>query len=155
MDLLAIYGDFLELGFLWIGIAILALIIKYFSKEYITGCIAVAAIVTAFLSFTKFDGQLIPQLITFFAVTVVLAIFIQPYAMRKNEERRRLEARERNIPHKNEKAVVIEKIDNMNGTGRISINGEEFVARTANGLPVAEGNTVTVVDYDGRILLVL
>ena len=56
---------------------------------------------------------------------------------------------------KNEKGIVVEKIDNMNGTGRISINGEEFVARTANGLPVAEGNTVTVVDHDGRIMLVL
>lgn len=155
MEFLAIYGDFLELGFLWIGIAIVALIIKYFSKEYITACIAVAAIVTAFLAFTKFDGRLMPQLITFFATTIVLALFIQPYAMRKNEERRRLEAREHNIPHKNEKGIVIEKIDNMNGTGRISINGEEFVARTANGLPVAEGNTVTVVDHDGRIMLVL
>ncbi len=155
MEFLAIYGDFLELGFLWIGIAVVALIIKYFSKEYITACIAVAAIVTAFLAFTKFDGRLMPQLITFFATTFVLALFIQPYAMRKNEERRRLEAREHNIPHKNEKGIVIEKIDNMNGTGRISINGEEFVARTANGLPVAEGNTVTVVDHDGRIMLVL
>lgn len=155
MEFLAIYGDFLELGFLWIGIAIVALIIKYFSKEYITACIAVAAIVTAFLAFTKFDGRLMPQLITFFVTTFVLALFIQPYAMRKNEERRRLEAREHNIPHKNEKGIVIEKIDNMNGTGRISINGEEFVARTANGLPVAEGNTVTVVDHDGRIMLVL
>ena len=47
------------------------------------------------------------------------------------------------------------KIDNMNATGRISINGEEFEARTANGLPVAEGNTVTVVDHDGRMMLVL
>ena len=155
MEFLAIYGDFLDLGFLWIGIAVVALIIKYFSKEYITACIAVAAIVTAFLAFTRFDGRLIPQVITFFAVTFVLALFIQPYAMRKNEERRRLEAREHNIPHKNEKGIVIEKIDNMNGTGRISIHGEEFVARTANGLPVAEGNTVTVVDHDGRIMLVL
>ena len=155
MEFLAIYGDFLDLGFLWIGIAIVALIIKYFSKEYITACIAVAATVTAFLAFTKFDGRLMPQIITFFAVTFLLALFIQPYAMRKNEERRRLEAREHNIPHKNEKGIVVEKIDNMNGTGRISINGEEFVARTANGLPVAEGNTVTVVDHDGRIMLVL
>ena len=155
MEFLAIYGDFLELGFIWIGVAIVSLIIKYFSKEYITLCIAIAALGTAFLAFNKLDGKLIPQIITFTATTFVLALFIQPYAMRKNEERRRLESREHHVPHKNEKGEVVEKIDNMNATGKISINGEIFEARTANGLPVAEGNTVTVVDHDGRIMLVL
>ncbi|MBR1465598.1 MAG: hypothetical protein IJ607_04485 [Bacteroidaceae bacterium] len=155
MEFLAIYGDFMEMGFLWIGIAIVALIIKSFTKEYITLCIAAAALITAFMAFNKFDGKIVHQVVTFFASTIVLALFIQPYAMRKNEERRRLEAKEHNVPHKNEKAIVIVKIDNMNATGRISINGEEFEARTANGLPVAEGNTVTVVDHDGRMMLVL
>ncbi len=155
MEYLAVYGDFMEMGFLWIGIAIVALIIKSFTKEYITLCIAAAALITAFMAFNKFDGRIVHQVVTFFASTIVLALFIQPYAMRKNEERRRLEAKEHDVPHKNEKAIVIEKIDNMNATGRISINGEEFDARTANGLPVAEGNTVTVVDHDGRMMLVL
>ncbi len=143
------------MGFLWIGIAIVALIIKSLTREYITLCIAAGALIAAFMAFNKFEGKLVHQIVTFFLSTIVLAIFIQPYAMRKNEERRRLEAREHHVPHKNEKAVVVQKIDNMNATGRISINGEEFEARTANGLPVAEGNTVTVVDHDGRIMLVL
>ncbi len=33
MEFLAIYEDFLELGFLWIGIAVVAVIIKDFTKE--------------------------------------------------------------------------------------------------------------------------
>ena len=51
MEFLAIYGDFMEMGFLWIGIAIVALIIKSFTKEYITLCIAAAALITAFMAF--------------------------------------------------------------------------------------------------------
>lgn len=155
MGFLAIYGDFLDMGFLWLGIAIVALIIKSFTKEYITLCVSVGALLTAFLAFTKFDNKIVFQIAAFLVSTIVLALFIQPYAMRKNEERRRMESREHNVPHKNEKGIVVEKIDNMNATGRISINGEEFVARTANGLPVDVGNTVTVIDHDGRIMLVL
>ena len=64
------------MGFLWIGIAIVALIIKSFTKEYITLCIAAAALITAFMAFNKFDGKIVHQVVTFFASTIVLALFI-------------------------------------------------------------------------------
>ena len=133
MEFLAIYREYVTLDVMWIGIAVLALIVKCFTKEYVTLCVAIGAV----------------------AVTFLLAIFIQPYTMRKNQEQRMRQAREKQIPHKDEEGIVIEKIDNMKATGRIRIGDEEFTARTANGMPVAVGEKVHVVDHDRHILLVM
>ena len=155
MEFLAIYRDYVTLDVMWIGIAVLALIVKCFTKEYVTLCVAIGAIAAFVTSITVFYGKFVPQIIVAVAVTFLLAIFIQPYTMRKNQEQRMREAREKQIPHKDEEGIVIEKIDNMKATGRIRIGDEEFTARTANGMPVAVGEKVHVVDHDRHILLVM
>ena len=155
MEFLAIYRDYVTLDVMWIGIAVLALIVKCFTKEYVTLCVAIGAIAAFVTSITVFYGKFVPQIIVAVAVTFLLAIFIQPYTMRKNQEQRMRQAREKQIPHKDEEGIVIEKIDNMKATGRIRIGDEEFTARTANGMPVAVGEKVHVVDHDRHILLVM
>ena len=42
-------------------------------------------------------------------------------------------------------AVVLEKIDNLSGTGRVKIEGMEWSARSATGDPIA-ANTIVVVE---------
>ena len=155
MEILAIYREYVTLDVMWIGIAVLALIVKCFTKEYVTLCVAIGAIAAFVTSITVFYGRFVPQIIVAVAVTFLLAIFIQPYTMRKNQEQRMREAREKQIPHKDEEGIVIEKIDNMKAMGRIRIGDEEFTARTANGMPVAVGEKVHVVDHDRHILLVM
>lgn len=155
MEFLAIYREYVTLDVMWIGIAVLALIVKCFTKEYVTLCVAIGAIAAFVTSITVFYGKFVPQIIVAVAVAFILAIFIQPYAMHKNQEQRMREAREKLIPHKDEEGIVIEKIDNMKATGRIRIGDEEFTARTANGMPVAVGEKVHVVDHDRHILLVM
>ena len=155
MEFLAIYREYVTLDVMWIGIAVLALIVKCFTKEYVTLCVAIGAIAAFVTSITVFHGHLLYQVITAVAVAFILAIFIQPYAMHKNQEQRMRQAREKQIPHKDEEGIVIEKIDNMKATGRIRIGDEEFTARTANGMPVAVGEKVHVVDHDRHILLVM
>lgn len=155
MEFLAIYRDYVTLDVMWIGIAVLALIVKCFTKEYVTLCVAIGAIAAFVTSITVFYGRFVPQIIVAVAVTFLLAIFIQPYTMRKNQEQRMRQAREKQIPHKDEEGIVIEKIDNMKAMGRIRIGDEEFTARTANGMPVAVGEKVHVVDHDRHILLVM
>ena len=155
MEFLAIYREYVTLDVMWIGIAVLALIVKCFTKEYVTLCVAIGAIAAFVTSITVFYGKFVPQIIVAVAVTFLLAIFIQPYTMRKNQEQRMRQAREKQIPHKDEEGIVIEKIDNMKATGRIRFGDEELTARTANGMPVAVGEKVHVVDHDRHILLVM
>lgn len=53
-----------------------------------------------------------------------------------------------------ETARVIERIDNINATGRVSVNGQEWMARTADGSVSEEGAIVTVDSISGVKLIV-
>ena len=41
MEFLAIYREYVTLDVMWIGIAVLALIVKCFTKEYVSLCVAI------------------------------------------------------------------------------------------------------------------
>ena len=110
MEFLAIYRDYVTLDMIWLGVAVLALVVKCFTREYVSLCVAIGALAAFVVSVTIFHGHLLYQVITAVAVAFILAIFIQPYAMHKNQEQRMREAREKLIPHKDEEGIVIEKI---------------------------------------------
>ena len=155
MYFLAIYDEFTHLGVLWLAVALIALLVKVFTKEYVSLCIAIGAIIASLSAFTFFENKLIYQIIAALVGTFVAAGFIMPYAIRKNEEYKMKQSQEKNVPHHNEIAEVIETIDNMNCHGMIKIGDETFQARTANGAIVEVGNKVRIVDHDRNILLVV
>ena len=51
-----------------------------------------------------------------------------------------------------ESAVVLEAIDPVHLTGRVSLHGQDWMARAS--VPLAKGRTATVVGADGIVLLV-
>ena len=51
-------------------------------------------------------------------------------------------------------AVVIEGIDNLNQKGRVSVNGQEWMARAVDGMPIPQNAQVEIVDIIGVKLLV-
>mgnify|MGYP002855574143 CR=1 FL=1 len=155
MEFLAIYRDFVTLDKLWLAIAIIAFLIKCFTHEFVSFTVGCAGILTFIAANTFFAGKLPAQIITFIVSIFVLNPFIQPYSIRKNEERRIRQAKEKNVPFFGKTGVVIERIDNMNSTGKISIDGTEQKARSATGIIHQEGENVRVVDHDRTILLVV
>ena len=155
MYFLAIYDEFTHLGVLWLAVALVALLVKVFTKEYVSLCVAIGAIAASLSAFIFFENKLPYQIVVAVVGTFIAAGFIMPYAIRKNEEYKMKQAREKNIPHRDEIAEVIETIDNMNCQGMIKIGDETFKARTANGVIVEVGNKVRIVDHDRDILLVV
>ena len=154
MEFLAIYRDFFTPEKLFVLLAIIAFIVKCFTREYVSLSVGIGALITAFayVFFTK-DIKIV---ITVFAVsTILFALLFQPYAIRKNDERRMREAREKNVPFLGKEATVVENIDNLNATGKVTIDGVEYIARSATGIVNLVGQTVHVVDHDGSILLVV
>ena len=83
MEFLAIYRDYVTLDMIWLGVAVLALVVKCFTREYVSLCVAIGALAAFVVSVTIFHGHLLYQVITAVAVAFILAIFIQPYAMHK------------------------------------------------------------------------
>lgn len=155
MELLAIYREFLSFDKMWLAIAIVAFIVKCFTKEYVSLCIGIAGLITFAFAETIFDHRNLAQIITFIVASVFLSFLAQPYAIRKNEERRQKQAMEKNVPFFQKTGQVIELIDNMAPSGKILVEGTEMKARSATGITHAVGEEVRVVDHDRDILLVV
>ncbi len=96
-------------------------------------------------------ADLILQIIVFFVISLITLIFTRPFALKYfNKDRIRTNA-ESLI---GEKARVVERIDNINASGRVMLNGQEWMARTSDGDIIDAGRTVTVNSISGVKLIV-
>lgn len=92
------------------------------------------------------------QIVVFLVTSVVLLIFTRPLAV-KYINTNKLKTNYEGIIGK--VVRLTESIDNIGGTGKATINGVEWMARTANdGVLIKEGTIVKVVDIKGVKLIV-
>ncbi len=97
-------------------------------------------------------GPIWLQVTVFIVVSVVLLIFTRPIAQKYFNKNRTHTNADRAI---GEQAVVYEKIDNLNGTGRVRIKGVEWSARAKDDQKIYEvGETATVVHIEGVKVIV-
>jgi membrane protein implicated in regulation of membrane protease activity len=155
MDFLAVYREFLTFDKMWLTIAIVAFIVKCFTKEYVSLCIGLAGLIAFLFAETIFDHRYLYQIITFIVAAVFLSFLAQPYAIRKNEERRMKQSMEKNVPFFQKTGKVIERIDNMAPSGKILVEGTEMKARSATGITHEIDEEVRIVDHDRNILIVV
>ena len=152
---LAILNDVVSMDIIWLGVAALAYILKMITKHYVFACIAVAALICAFCVFAEIEMRPLWELVIFVVATIALSFFIQPYVLRKKLEETEVVRKIPDFPQKNKEAIVVERIDNTIPTGRVMVDGEEFVARSATGGAMEVGEHLSVVDCDGHILIVI
>ena len=152
MELLAAYE--VKMWMFWGALALLAFLVKCFTREYMSLSVGIGALVTvvACMFFTK---NVATMFIVFGVSTLLFALLLQPYAIRKNEERRMRQAMEKNVPFFQKTGEVIEEIDNMVPSGKIRVEGSEMRARSATGIVHKVGEHVRVVDHDRDILIVI
>lgn len=86
------------------------------------------------------------QIILFVLVSLVLLFFTRPIAM-KYLNSSRVATNVSSLIGLN--ALVTEKIDNKNSQGTVSINGQDWTARSKDNAVIEAGNTVKVVDIKG------
>lgn len=91
-------------------------------------------------------GAIWLQIVIFLVVSVLLLLFTRPIAMKymnKNVQKTNVDSLE------GEKAVVIETIDNLKGTGRVVLRGMEWSAKTREDKEIKEGTVVKVIAVEG------
>ena len=84
------------------------------------------------------------QVVVFLAVSILL--FTRPIAMKymnKNVQKTNVDSL------KGEKAVVIQTIDNLKGTGQVVIRGMEWSAKAREDKIIKEGTVVKVITVEG------
>lgn len=93
-----------------------------------------------------FTDNWIIQAIVFIIVTIVVLIFVRPFALKyinNNAEKTNVDSM------KGKTGKVLTTIDNINATGLIIVDGMEWTARSVNGDVIQKDELVTVVSVEG------
>ena len=135
--------------FFWGARFVIAVIAELVSLQVISIWFAVGA-AGAFTA-TLFDVGFTGQLAIFVLVSVFLLLITRPLMAK---------IRVKNAPAMNadkdigKSAVVIEEINALRGTGRVRINGVDWIALSESGEMIAPDTVVTVTDVQGAKLIV-
>jgi membrane protein implicated in regulation of membrane protease activity len=102
---------------------------------------AVAACIASLLG-----GDWLVQSIVFIIVTVLVLIFLRPFAVKYINNK----AEKTNVESMAGKTgKVIKEIDNINATGLIIVDGVEWTARSSDGAVIPQDSLVTVISVEG------
>ena len=125
----------------WLILFVVLLIIEILTLGLTTIWFAGGALVAFILAFVGFDLPV--QIIVFLLVSILLLVLTRPVAIKFfNKERQKTNA-ESLI---GQKAVVIEKIDTLHGTGRAEVNGMEWSAKTDEAGQIIEAGEIVIIE---------
>lgn len=136
--------------FCWLLIAAIFIVIELVTLGLTTIWFAGGAFVAAVAG--ACGANLAIQVILFLVVSIVLLILTRPIAVRHLDSKIEKTNSEALI---GKTAVVIQEINNVNGTGQAKINGMEWTARAKDeGKVIPAGTNVNIVDISGVKLIV-
>lgn len=138
------------LSLIWLAVLFVLIVIEIATMGLTTIWFAGGALVAAV--FAILGLPLEAQLGSFFVVSVVLLIFTRPMAVRYfNKDR--IKTNVESLVGMD--AIVVSEIDNLQGIGRVLVDGKEWTARTlVPGIQLSAGKVVTVRSIDGVKLIV-
>ena len=134
----------------WLILFVILLVIEILTMGLTTIWFAGGALVAFILAFVGFGLPV--QIIVFLLVSIGLLVLTRPIAMKFfNQERQKTNA-ESLI---GQKAIVLERIDTLHGTGRAEVNGMEWSAKTDDsGETIDAGEVVVIEGIQGVKLIV-
>ena len=134
----------------WAILVILFVIVEIFTIQLVSIWLAAASLVTMFCVYF-FNIPITGQLGIFIASSIVFLALTWPL-MKKWRDRKHLDT---NVGREiNKKAKVIEDIDLDNGTGRVTLDGVDWSALSADGSFIPKGSVVIVKAINGTKLTV-
>lgn len=136
-------------GVFWLFIVVVMAVIEIITLGLSTIWFAGGALV-AFVA-SLLGANLAVQIALFVVVSVGLLALTRPLAVRYLNKGRESTNAESLI---GKKAVVKQEIDNLNAKGQVSVNGQEWTARSFEDKIIPQGATVEIVEISGVKLMV-
>jgi len=133
----------------WLILAILLGILEAVTVDLVAIWFAVGALVTVLPA--MLGAPLWLQLAVFIAVSLVTVVFTRPAAVKLLHVKKISTNADRVIGMMGR---VTQNIDNISGEGRVLVNGLSWAARSDDGVPIAEGETVLIKQIDGTKVIV-
>lgn len=134
----------------WLIILVILVVIEIFTLGLTTIWFAGGALVAILVA--GLGGPVWLQILVAAIVSAVLLFFTRPIAMKYfNRDREKTNAESL----VGRQAIVISEIDNLQGTGQITVNGMEWTARSiVDGQAIEPGEVVIIRGINGVKLLV-
>ena len=133
----------------WLMAFIILVVMEFLTMGLTTIWFAIGALVAFFASL--FGASFWIQIILFLVVSLVVLVVYRPLAV-KYVNSKRTKTNVDDLVGK--EAKVIEKIDNLNQTGRVVLNGMDWSARTTIGGTIDVDTIVKVIEVKGVKLIV-
>jgi len=125
----------------WLIMFAVLLVIEILTMGLTTIWFAGGALVAFVLAYVGFGLPV--QIIVFLLVSIALLVLTRPIAIKFfNQERQKTNA-ESLI---GQKAIVLETIDTLHGTGRAEVNGMEWSAKTDDTEEIVQAGEVVVIE---------
>ena len=135
---------------LWLVILFVCIVIEIATLGLATIWFAGGALIAAVLALLHVPFAI--QVVAFILVSFILLMFTRPVAV-KYFNRNRIKTNAESLVGM--QAIVVSEIDNLQQTGRVTIQGKEWTARTTqSGIQIQQGAIVIVRAIDGVKLIV-
>ena len=139
-----------EMLIFWLVMLIVAIVAEVLTMGLTSIWFAGGALVSILA--TALHAPVYLQVILFLGVSLLLLIFTRPVAV-KYFNKNRVKTNVESLVGK--QAIVISEIDNLQGTGQVTLNGQEWSARSADAaVRIPVGCVVDVMSIDGVKLMV-
>ena len=135
--------------YFWIAVTVVFVIIEVATTQLVTIWFALGSL--AALISASLNAELYLQIIIFAVVSTIALVLTRPLVRKLNGKTFSPTNADRNI---GKKATVTETINNLSGSGKVSVDGTIWTARTSDGAVIEEGTIVTVEKIDGVKLIV-
>ncbi len=136
---------------IWLIIAILLVILEICTAAFGSICFAIGAAVAAIAA--GLGAGLTWQILIFVVVSMLTFIFLRPF-MLKFMDRKSKDVKTNADALVGKRAVVSERIDASQLTGRVAVDGDDWKAVSEDGSVLEKGTPVEIVKLDSIILTV-
>lgn len=139
----------MTLTIFWLIVVAVMLVCEIFSMGLTTIWFSIGAVVSAIAS--ALGAPLWLQITLFCIVSVAVMLLVRPFAMKvldKNRTKTNVDALA------GQRVAVLETIDNQKETGRVMLNGVEWMARSTDNTVIEAGEIVEIESVSGVKLMV-
>lgn len=133
---------------IWGGLFILTVVLEFASQQLLSIWFAAGSL-AAFLALC-FGGSVALQITLFIAVSALLLIFTRPIVKKIFS----FGIKDTNTQEVGRIATVIQPIDTLKGTGRVRLDGVDWIAVSKGGIPIPENTSVRIESVEGTKLFV-
>lgn len=137
------------IAIIWLVVAVILFILESVTVQLVCIWFAVGALVAMLAA--AFGASTGVQLLLFLATSIAVLLMWRPFLKKRFTPKRTATNADAVV---GQDGLVIEEIDNTLQTGRISANGLDWTARSADGSIIKERKKVKVIQIDGVKLIV-